>query len=183
MSRWTSARAAAGLRSAFLLFALVMGSFAGARPVQGQALSMVAGGLGGLVAGGWTTIGTFVARARLGNFVFDAENVAQVRFETMPVFLFPIAGALLGRTPERLRTVGAGAGLGFVGGGAIGIAIGAIVSNTPEAKWAGGIIGSAAGLLLGAAIGGFAANPENSPPTGSSGVPGPSLSVPLGGGG
>jgi hypothetical protein len=46
---------------------------------------------------------------------------------------------------------------GTIGGGALGMAIGAVVGRElwppPEGKWAGGVIGGAMGILVGAGIG------------------------------
>jgi hypothetical protein len=44
-------------------------------PAGAQPLPIIAGAIGGFAAGGWTTIGAFVSRARLGNFVFDVGHV------------------------------------------------------------------------------------------------------------
>lgn len=170
-------------RMVFFSFAWIGSMVMGAWPVHGQPVSLVAGTVGGFVAGGWTTIATFIARARMGEFVFDhTEAVFQVRLETLPVILFPVAGAILGRSPARLRATGAGAGLGLVGGGVIGIVIGTLASESPEAKWAGGIIGSAAGMLLGAIVGAAVANPDGGSPPGPASGPTFTISVPWGGG-
>jgi hypothetical protein len=170
-------------RMVCLAFAWTGSLLAAARPVHAQPLSIVAGTVSGFAAGGWTTIAAFIARARMGSFVFDhTEDVTRLRIETLPVFLFPVAGAFLGGSPARLRATGAGAGLGFVGGGVVGIVIGTVVSDTPEGKWAGGIIGSAAGMLLGAVIGATTAKPGDGAQPGEPAGPTFSISIPLGGG-
>jgi hypothetical protein len=91
----------------------------------------------------------------MGNFVFDVQDMALIRLETVPLLLFPLIGGLIGaRAKDRLKAVCAGAGLGAAGGAILGIGIGAWIGETPEARWAGGIIGSALGMLVGSMIGG-----------------------------
>jgi hypothetical protein len=119
-----------------------------------------------LAAGGWTTLGIFVARSRMGNLIMDTGALQELRLELVPLITFPIAGALIGASSsQRLRAVGAGAGIGGAVGALAGVGIGVMVSGTPEARWAGGIIGSAAGLVVGAVIGGLAPVSEPGPPT------------------
>jgi tetrahydromethanopterin S-methyltransferase subunit C len=169
------------MRALLCGFALLGTLPPGAQRAHGQVLPIVAGGVGGLAAGGWTTIGTFVARSRMGNYIFQTDDLQAIRLETLPILVFPLAGALLGaHSSRRLTNAGIGAGLGLVGGGGLGIAVGALVSDTSEARWAGGIIGSAAGLVVGAVVGGLAVSPEDGAPPG---VFAPSLSIriPLGG--
>jgi hypothetical protein len=153
------------------------------RLAAAQPLPILVGVAGGAAAGGWTTVATFIARARTGSFVFDADDVAQIRIETLPVLLFPLVGGLIGaRSTDRLKAVGAGAGLGAVGGAVLGIGVGAWVGDTPEALWAGGIIGSALGMLVGGAIGGTRSTSDGGPPSPGSGGGSFSISIPLGGG-
>jgi len=169
-----------------LIVATAIGSFGllpTPHPAAAQTLPILAGVAGGAAAGGWTTIGMFIARARTGSFVFDAHDITQIRLETAPVLLFPVAGGLIGaQSPDRLRAVGAGAGLGAVGGAVVGIGIGAWVGDSPEAKWAGGIIGSAVGIVVGGVIGSTRSisdgGPASTGPEGSSF----SISIPVGGG-
>lgn len=166
-------------RSLVCALTLVSALLVGSSKAAAQLLPALAGGVGGVVAGGVTTLGIFVARSRAGNFIFDLENVQEIRLETLPVILFPLAGIVLGTTDSsRLRDVGVGAGLGLVVGGALGVAIGASLSESSEGRWAGGIIGSAAGLVLGAVVGSLTAGPGGG---GGSPLPLASLRIPLGG--
>jgi len=160
-------------------FALVAAMSLEAPRLEAQALPALAGGLGGALAGGVTTLGIFVTRSRAGQFIFDLGDVRELRLETLPPLVFPVAGAVLGATaPDRLRGVSIGAGLGLLAGGAVGVALGAVISETPEGRWAGGIIGSAAGLLVGAVVGGLTADSRagNGPS-----LPLSSIRIPVGG--
>lgn len=168
-----------GLRVALAIAIGVCGLLPSPRPAAAQPLPILAGVAGGVAAGGWTTIGAFIARARMGNFVFDPHDIAQIRLETMPVLLFPLMGGLIGaRSTDRLKAVGMGAGIGAAGGAILGVGVGALVGDTPEARWAGGIIGSGLGMLVGATVGGTRSLPSNSPPPGGGSI---SISIPIGG--
>lgn len=158
---------------------LVAASLFFGRTAEAQVLPPVIGGVAGVAAGGWTTLGIFVARSRMGNLILDTGALQSLRFELVPLITFPIAGALIGASsPKRLRAVGAGVGIGAAAGALAGIGIGMMVSNTPESTWAGGIIGSAAGIVIGAVIGGLAPVNEPGPPTGGAGTP-LSVRIPL----
>jgi hypothetical protein len=158
-----------------LALPFIVASLIWPRAAEAQVLPPLIGGVAGVVAGGWTTLGIFVARSRTGNLILDTGALAELRLEMVPLVTFPIAGALIGASSsQRLRAVGAGAGIGAAAGVLTGAGIGMIVSNTSEARWAGGIIGSAAGLVVGAVIGGFVPVNEPGSPTGGDGA---SLSV------
>jgi hypothetical protein len=167
------------MRRALGVFLVVASLFSG-RPVEAQVLPPVIGGVAGVAAGGWTTLGIFVARSRMGNLILDTGDLQSLRLELVPLITFPIAGALIGASSQaRLRAVGAGVGIGAAAGALVGIGVGTMVSDAPEARWAGGIIGSAAGLVVGAVIGGLApvnepGPPEAGPPAGGDGA---SLSI------
>ena len=164
-----------------LALSFIVASLFWPRPAEAQVLPPLIGGVAGVAAGGWTTLGIFVARSRMGNMILDTGALQELRLELVPLVAFPVAGALIGASStQQLRAVGAGVGIGAATGALVGIGIGALVSETPEARWAGGIIGSAAGLVIGAVIGGLAPVDEPGPPTGpTSGGDGASLSVSL----
>jgi hypothetical protein len=158
----------------------VVGALSSPRAAAAQPLPILAGVAGGAAAGGWTTIGMFIARARMGSYVFDAHDITQIRLETMPVIVLPVVGGLIGaRSTPRLRAVGAGAAIGAAGGAVLGIGIGAWVGDSPEARWAGGIIGSALGMLVGGTIGGTRSVSEAGPPSFGQGGSSLSVSIPL----
>jgi hypothetical protein len=159
-----------------LVASFIVASVFLARPLEAQVLPPVLGGVGGLAAGGWTTLGIFVARSRMGNLIMDTGNLQELRLELVPLLTFPIAGALIGASSsQRLKAVGAGVGIGGAVGALAGVGIGMMVSGTSEGRWAGGIIGSAAGLVIGAVIGGLA--PVHEPGSPATEEDGASLSV------
>lgn len=148
-------------------------------PVRAQVLPALAGGVGGFVAGAWTAVGIYVARARMGQFIFNMNDISEPRMENLPIVVFPLTGILMGATSDRLDEVGVGAGLGVLTGGAVGALLGSAMTELPDGKWAGAIIGSAAGLVVGAVVGGATGGGENIP-SGAQ-VPMFSVRVPIGG--
>jgi hypothetical protein len=169
-----------------LLLATAIGAFgvlSCPSPAAAQPLPILAGVVGGAAAGGWTTIGMFITRARMGSYVFDAHDITQIRLETAPVLIFPVLGGLIGASSTpRLKAVGAGAALGAAGGAVLGIGIGTWVGDSSEARWAGGIIGSAVGMLVGGTIGGTRSTSDGGPTSPGPGGGSFSVSIPLGGG-
>jgi hypothetical protein len=127
-----------------------------ARPgeASGQVGSALLGAAGGLVVGGYTTIAIYVTKARFGRYVFSPDELLSLQPEIAPVLVLPVAGAAVGAesTTALGRSAGWGA-LGFAAGAVVGGLAGRLVSDTDEAPWAGAIIGSGAGLLLGAILG------------------------------
>jgi hypothetical protein len=145
-----------------------------------QVLPATAGAVGGFFAGTLVTTGIVVLEARMGNFIYGMDEFLSVRPELLPVVAGPITGIVLGVTsPETLRRAGTGALIGAAGGAVIGTGLGALIWQTPDGRWAGGIIGAAAGMLAGAAInaarGSGDDSGDNEPPVTLS------ISLPLGG--
>lgn len=148
-------------------------------PAGGQVGPVLLGAAGGLVVGGYTTVGIYVTKARFGRFLFSPDELTSLQPEILPVIVTPVAGAWLGSesTTALGRSAGWGA-LGFVAGAAVGGLVGKLVSGTDEGPWAGAIIGSSAGLLAGAILGAVDGLDE-----GGGGAPvALSWSLPLGGG-
>ncbi len=155
------------------------------QPPKAAAQSTVASGVlgagGGFVVGTYSMLAIYVTKARFGHFLFSFDEVLQIRPEILPLVAGPIAGAWVGVESSTAlgRSVGWGS-LGFLGGGAIGVGAGHLIWGTSEGRWAGGIIGSAIGLLGGVVLGAKDAFDE--------GEPGPTttlfeFTIPLGGGG
>lgn len=178
------ARAPARLRHVAAVGALLL-SLPFAHPPKVAAQSTVAsaalGAGGGFVVGTYSMMAIYVTKARFGHFLFSLDEVLAIRPEILPVVAGPIAGAWVGAESSTAlgRAVGWGS-LGFVGGAAIGAGAGHLIWGTPEGRWAGGIIGSAIGLLSGVVLGGADALAEDDT--------GPSttlfeFTIPMGGGG
>ena len=143
-----------GLRAALLLAALALGPLA---PSAGQAqekrlVPALVGGALGLGVGGYVSIGIWSWKAHQGSYLFTVDDA--LGWESTPILVGAATGAAIGWiSQDRLRNaawVGIGTGL-------VGTVVGAIVGNNvwepPEGRWAGGVVGGGAGLLLGAAVG------------------------------
>jgi hypothetical protein len=154
---------------------------ADSRPVRAQELTTALGLTGGLLAGAWVSTGLYVLRSRMTGWVLHLPaELISVRPEAMPMVVAPIAGAVLGyRTPQKLSAAAAWGGLGLVSGGAIGIGLGHLIWGDSEGRWAGGTIGSALGLAIGAIAG--AVNRTEADGDDPPAAPYLTFSVPLGG--
>lgn len=151
-----------------------------AHPLVAQADRVAAGAAGlaaGTVAGVWTTVSIYVAKARTGSYIFSADDLVRLRPETLPIATFPIAGAVVGAaSPSTLAGVAIWGGLGFAAGAGLGVLTGHVARGTSEARWAGGIIGSGVGMLAGVVFGALRSDGDEAPaPMG--------ISIPLGIGG
>ena len=131
------------------LAALVTPRPAGA---QGVAPALL-GTAGGLVSGGFVSVGLWTARARFDDhYLFSARDA--LAWESLPVAVGALTGLALGLADrDRLRRTGIGAGIGFFVGSGIGLMLGTEAWVQPEGGWAGGVIGGAAGLVLGSVVG------------------------------
>lgn len=170
------------LRGAFLLAAGIAVSAGTPRPATAQAATGVVGAAGGLVAGTYTMTAIYVTKARFGHFLFSLDDALAPTPEILPLVAGPIAGAWLGAESGTAlwRALGWGS-VGFVGGAAVGVTVGHMIWGDDEGRWAGAIIGSAAGMLAGAVLGARDVLHE-SPEGGASPTPVLSISIPLGGG-
>jgi hypothetical protein len=119
-----------------------------------RAASGVAGAVYGALAGVYITTGIYVTKARYGSYIFSLRDLLRVRPETVPVVVSPLALSILGATePERLGRAALYGGVAFVTGAVVGFGIGHLLGDHEETRWAGGIIGSAVGLLAGTLVG------------------------------
>ena len=112
------------------------------------------GSVGGLIAGTTVTLGLIVANARMErDFIHGPEDMFSLQGVPIPVGL--IAGGVLGASdPARAEQVGYYTAAGMALGSGLGAIIGeAMTDDDPSGKWAGGVMGSAAGVLLGILIG------------------------------
>lgn len=140
------------LRAAALGLA-VLGAICTPSPAPAQgALPILVGGASGLVAGGYVSIGVITAEARVGRYLHSAEDA--LGFRSLPVLIGGATGVVLGAVDDRRLY---NAMLGSVATGAVGFGVGWIVgtqtSDDPGSPWAGAVIGSAAGIVLGGVVG------------------------------
>ena len=115
-------------------------------------LPSLAGGAGGLVSGGLVSVGIVAFRARSGDYFHSVTGA--LGWAAAPILVGTVGGAVLGsRDHEHLGRAARGA---LIGGG-LGAGIGVVLARRAwpelEGRWAGGVIGGAAGLVLGTALG------------------------------
>jgi len=120
-----------------------------------QVASTAVGFAGGLIAGAHITTGIYVFRSRATGWELHAiEDMLSPNLETLPLVIFPVAGAVLGnRSSTRLAAAATWGGAGVVGGAVLGTIIGQLIWGDSQGRWAGGTMGSAAGLAVGAILG------------------------------
>ncbi len=115
-----------------------------------RALVIALATFGGAIIGFVVTLAIVVAQAQVGQFIFSVSDLMGFRWEVLPVPLFALAAFELAR--QRPGAM-AWATLSGFGGMLLGIVIGAGLGSAVLAEgvgpWAGGVIGAAAGLVLG----------------------------------
>ena len=144
------------LRAAILPGIALVTLVADARPAaaQNSFLHGTAGSAGGLVAGTAVTLGLIVANARLErDFIHGPADIISLQGVPIPIGI--IAGGVLGASdPARAERVGLYTGAGMALGAGLGSLIGeAMTRDDPSGKWAGGVIGAAAGVVIGVIAG------------------------------
>lgn len=156
--RGPGSRARAGRPFLGPLMALVLVScLVAPRPARAQ-LDRIGAGAGGAAAGAivgvYTTTAIYVTKARFGSYIYSLGDLIQLRVETLPIVAAPVAGAVLGASsPADLGRAALWGGLGFAAGAGLGYLGGHVIGDSDEARWAGGIIGSAIGVWAGALFG------------------------------
>jgi hypothetical protein len=162
--------------------ALVMAMLAGLQGilperVQAQEKNIPAallGGIAGAGSGGYIAISVIVAESRAGKYVDSIDDV--LGWRSAPVLIGGITGLVVGATdPDRLvRTVVYGS-VGTVAGTGLGVVVGKLIWDGPEAKWAGGAIGAGLGMAIGSSLGLFLPMKDDdsnvAPLSSASGVP------------
>ena len=123
------------------------------RPLAGQQiLPALIGGAAGLAAGGYVAIGIVTLQARRGRYLYSSEDA--LGWHATPILVGPTVGALIGFfDQERLRRTVIGGAVGGFASTGVGMVVGQYIWAPPEGRWAGAVIGSAAGLLAGSLIG------------------------------
>ena len=144
------------LRSAVLGAAIValLAGLPRSAAAQNTFLTGSAGSAGGLVAGTAVTLGLIVANARLErDFIHGPGDI--ISLQGVPIAVGIIGGGVLGASdPERAERVGLYTGAGMALGAGLGALIGeAMTRDDRSGKWAGGVIGAAAGVLIGVIAG------------------------------
>lgn len=162
---------------------LVVAAILAARPgpTAAQAIPAVAGAAGGLVAGLYTTTAIYVIEARFGHYLFSPDEVLTWNPRLLPLITGPVAGGWLGaKSGHALGRAALWGGVGFLGGGVLGLGAGHLIWENDEGRWAGAVIGSALGFVAGAVVGGVAGLEDDD--DGASGAAMTlALSIPVGG--
>jgi hypothetical protein len=134
-----------------------------ARPAAAQGtVPVVVGGVSGLAAGAFVSIGVVTAEARAGRYLHSASDAFGIR--SLPVVVGGAAGVALGAA-DRDRLYDAmlfGAAGGLAGFGA-GWVIGSLAWDDDTGPWAGAVMGSAAGILIGSVVGMLASDGDEGP--------------------
>lgn len=119
---------------------------------ESRVLPVAVGVVGGIVAGGYLAVAIVVLESRFGRYLHDEKDL--LGWRSVPVILGATIGGGLGLLdPDRLyRTILLGA-VGFGAGVVLGLALGELLGDTPEARWAGGAIGGGVGLVIGNLLG------------------------------
>lgn len=158
---------AARLACAMLLLAVFMGGHP--TKARAQAVPAAYGLLAGATGGVLVTTGVFVAKARGGSFLYSLEDALAPRWELIPAVAMPIGGLVMGLDDgQRLARSIAWGGAGFATGALIGYGVGDLFGETSQARWAGAVIGSAAGLLGSSIFGAVSYDGDSSPGTANS---------------
>jgi hypothetical protein len=111
-----------------------------------------AGGVAGVLSGGYITLSIVVARAQMGHYLHEPHDIFD--WYSAPVLIGGTTGAALGLwAPDRLGTGFVYGSAGAVAGGTLGFIIGWATSARPEGKWAGGAIGAGLGMAIGSTTG------------------------------
>jgi hypothetical protein len=120
------------------------------------------GALAGTLSGGYITLSIVVARAQIGQYMHDANDLFS--WNGLPVVIGASTGTALGIwDPDRLMTGFVYGSVGTLTGGTAGFLIGALVSDGPEGRWAGGAIGAGLGMAAGSTLGVFMPNRKMNP--------------------
>lgn len=173
------------LRPLGLLMALCISVTALPRDASAQLLPATLGFTGGLIGGAYVTTGAYVFKSRATGWVLHSPaDLLSPRLEALPVVIGPVAGAILGyRDRRRLAAAMTWGGVGLVSGAFVGAGFGQLIWNDSEGRWAGGTIGSAAGLAIGVIVGALTHRDEEEAGAGQGGARAPyvTFSIPLGG--
>ncbi|MEN8375539.1 MAG: hypothetical protein ABFS34_08830 [Gemmatimonadota bacterium] len=155
LSRARTLRAGLALAAAALMPA--------ARPAAAQGtVPVVVGGVSGLAAGAFVSIGVVTAEARAGRYLHSASDA--FGFRSLPVVVGGAAGVALGAADrDRLYDSMLGGAAGGLAGFGAGWLIGSLVWDDDTGSWAGAVMGTAAGILIGSVVGMLAFDEDEDP--------------------
>lgn len=119
------------------------------QPVIAQVTKAAMGTAVGVGGGALITMSLVVARAKFqGEYLESVEDL--IHWQSAPMLITPGVGmffGLGGRKPLEASVLGSVSGM--LVGTAVGAGIGWLVSASPEAPWAGGVMGAGAGMTIG----------------------------------
>lgn len=119
-----------------------------------RAGKLLLGALVGALLGFYLTVAIFVAKARVGLYVYSLEDITAFRWEMLPTAAGLVVGALLGgKDPRRLGMVVGWAMVGALVAIPVGWFGGPGFWPGRSAPWAGAALAAAMGLLCGGALG------------------------------
>lgn len=117
----------------------------------GSVLAAAAGGLVGVVAGGYTNLAIVVLKARYGHYPHSFGDAFGL--ESTPILIGGATGATIGLLDSDLLLpwiIGGAAGLAL--GTGAGFYYGRRVWGDPESRWANAAVGAAIGMALGSTV-------------------------------
>lgn len=118
-----------------------------------QVLIVLMGVLLGFLVGFYTALAMVVAKAQVGYYIFSLHDLAEIRLETVTIFIGMVAGGVLAyRMPRRLLRAFLRGLVGVIGGALVGMLGGMLFGDSDEALWVGGIVVSALALLVAMAL-------------------------------
>lgn len=170
--RFRAPRARRGLR-ALLLAGALLGFGAPVLHAQ-KVVPILVGGVSGLAAGTYVSLGVVAAEARAGRYLNSTNDA--FGFRSLPVLVGAGTGIVLGAVnDDRLyNAMLVSASAGAVGFGA-GWLVGSAVWEDRGGKWAGAVIGSATGIVVGGVVGMLLSTDDDSQediqPTAGRGIP------------
>jgi hypothetical protein len=125
-----------------------------------RAVPILVGGMSGLAAGTYVSLGVVAVEARTGRYLNSPTDA--FGFRSVPVLVGAATGVTLGAVDgDRLYdAMKVSVAAGAVGFGA-GWLIGSSIWEDRGGKWAGAVIGSAAGIVLGGVVGAIVSDGED----------------------
>ncbi|HMB89561.1 MAG TPA: hypothetical protein VKP65_01860, partial [Rhodothermales bacterium] len=114
-----------------------------------RVLIVLTGAFLGFLVGFYTALAIVVAKAHVGYYIFALHDLAEIRLETVTIFLSMVAGGVLAyRIPRRLLRAFLRGLVGLIGGALVGVLGGMLFGDSNEALWVGGIVVSALTVLI-----------------------------------